>query len=73
MFNCEQCGSCCKAVKCNLLIKENICSIYNKRPDICRVDIQYNKVKMTMSLVSWYKLNKKCCLILQSKNIFLRK
>ena len=38
-----------------------------RRPEICNVKTQYSRVKGTMSLESWYKLNKKCCSILQSK------
>lgn len=67
VFSCEQCGSCCKAVKCNLLTKENKCSIYINRPEICQVQNLYSRVRPLMSLVSWYELNKKCCLILQSQ------
>lgn len=52
-FLCSQCGACCKLAgkmggkKYNLPINEdgscghlknNVCSIYDNRPDICRVD-----------------------------------
>ena len=57
-FLCSSCGACCRAAgkmdgakhglpikkdgSCGNLI-DNICSIYNDRPDICRVDKLHNK------------------------------
>lgn len=54
-FPCTQCGCCCKQVfrseltayldkgngSCKYLSSDNTCSIYEERPDICRVDLQY--------------------------------
>ncbi len=57
-FLCTQCGACCRAAgkmdgaKYGLPIKKdgscahligNLCSIYNERPDICRIDKMYNR------------------------------
>ena len=57
-FLCSSCGACCRSAgkmngsKYGLPIKNdvscahligNICSIYDKRPDICRVDKLHNK------------------------------
>jgi len=57
-FLCSQCGACCRnagkmdGAKHGLPIKEdgscanlinNMCSIYDDRPDICRVDKLHNK------------------------------
>lgn len=59
MWKCDGCGSCCKngSVKkllpefwdeenqrCKMLDKNNRCSIYRDRPDICRVK-NYSDVK----------------------------
>jgi len=54
-FPCTQCGCCCKQVfrseltayldkgngSCKYLSSDNTRSIYEERPDICRVDLQY--------------------------------
>lgn len=58
-FPCYKCGACCRQVgKVNIINhnldrgdgvcrylneKTNLCEIYDKRPDICRVDVMYNK------------------------------
>ena len=75
MFFCEKCGECCKHLDrsdlykdldrgdgvCNYL-KQNICSIYNKRPIICRVDESYYSFfKEQISLEDYYKLNYDAC------------
>lgn len=55
MFKCDKCGKCCKNLNkspvyknlhngngvCKYL-KNNICSIYEDRPLLCRVDEAYN-------------------------------
>ena len=71
VFQCEKCGSCCKAVKCELLTKENKCPIYITRPEICNVEKGYEQVKYAMSKMSWYRLNKKCCSLLQNKRGYI--
>ena len=43
-------------------LKQNICSIYNKRPIICRVDESYYSFfKEQISLEDYYKLNYDAC------------
>lgn len=40
-FNCTRCGLCCAVFDCPKLVFEEgqySCSIYEDRPDICRVD-----------------------------------
>ena len=75
MFFCEKCGECCKHLDRSDLYKEldrgdgvckylkqNICSIYNKRPIICRVDESYYSFfKEQISLEDYYKLNYDAC------------
>lgn len=47
----------------------NECSIYNNRPEICRVEIMYEKkYKKTLSLHEFYRLNAKICNLLQKTN-----
>lgn len=54
MFICDQCGECCRHLDKSNLYKEldrgdgicrylehNLCSIYDKRPLLCRVDEAY--------------------------------
>lgn len=75
MFFCEKCGECCKHLDRSDLykdldrgdgvckyLKQNICSIYNKRPIICRVDESYYSFfKEQISLEDYYKLNYDAC------------
>jgi len=63
-FNCEKCGACCRAVKC-FLLKDGLCSIYETRPDICRVDRMYEIRKLNMTREEYYKLTKRFCEILR--------
>lgn len=59
MFECDRCGLCCRHIKgikelenfllddescINLDKTSNLCKIYDKRPDICRVDKMFKKV-----------------------------
>lgn len=41
MWECSQCGACCKFVKCKMYL-DNKCSIYNDRPQYCRLSL-YDK------------------------------
>lgn len=81
MFLCDQCGKCCEKVytsemyryladdtgRCKYL-KDNLCSIYENRPLICRVDEMYESYyKEVMTLEEFYTLNYKTCDVLKSK------
>lgn len=81
MFLCDQCGKCCEKVytsemyryladdtgRCKYL-KDNLCSIYENRPLICRVDEMYELYyKEVMTLEEFYTLNYKACDVLKSK------
>lgn len=77
MFNCDQCGLCCKKVGITEQYKHldrgdgvclhfdtstNLCGIYEDRPVICRVDESYDLVyRDKMSLQEFYYLNYKAC------------
>ena len=80
MFICDKCGMCCKNVggssvykelddgtgKCRYLVK-NICSIYEDRPLLCRVDESYEVFfKDKMTLEEYYRLNYEVCNKLKS-------
>lgn len=70
-FFCDKCGLCCKAIDktfdrgdgyCKYLTPENTCSIYEDRPDLCRVDKVYDifyKDKLTKE--EYYKRTKDGC------------
>lgn len=73
MFNYDCCGCCCRNIYkselyCDLdrvdgtckYLTGNLCSIYDNRPLICRVDECYELFfKDTMKLDEYYKLNMK--------------
>lgn len=75
MFECSKCGCCCRNLNLSELynelnrgdgvckyLKGNLCIIYDKRPDICRVDKCYELFfKDSISLEDYYKLNKEMC------------
>lgn len=75
MFKCDKCGACCKNLDkspvydklnsgngvCKYLVG-NLCSIYENRPLLCRVDESYEILfKDTMARSEYYKLNYKFC------------
>lgn len=75
MFACDRCGSCCRNLDKSDLYKEldrgdgtckylqnNLCSIYENRPLLCRVDESYEQFfKQTMTKEEYYRLNKQGC------------
>lgn len=49
-------------------LKDNLCSIYDKRPLICRIDECYEKFfSKEMSKEVYYKINSDMCKLLKSK------
>ena len=70
-FNCHSCGACCRQAGhiglphngdyvC-IHLKNNMCSIYEDRPDICRVKDKYREFKDVVSLDEWYSINEVAC------------
>jgi len=82
MFACDKCGACCRHVDLTSLSVElnrgdgvckylegNLCSIYNTRPLICRVDESYETFfKDKMSRDEFYKLNYSECQKLKNRS-----
>ncbi|AQQ60520.1 flagellin N-methylase [Helicobacter bilis] len=81
-FPCTSCGACCKNIAgikelesydlgngvCRFLDSNNMCSIYDSRPSICRVDIMFEKVYFKhYSKEEFYRLNVEACKTLQEK------
>ncbi len=83
VFPCSKCGICCKNIDkvpelkpydlgngtCKYLdLNTNLCTIYDTRPDICRVDKMYEiHFKNIYSKEEFYELNLKSCEYLQGK------
>lgn len=81
MFKCNQCGCCCRNLEGSDLYAEldrgdgickylngNLCSIYEKRPLLCRIDDCYERYfKSQYSLEEYYDLNYKACKVLKKK------
>lgn len=83
MFPCTGCGICCQNIStvkelkefdlgngvCKFFdIKTNSCTIYESRPDICKVDKMFDiKYSNEFSKKEFYKLNAKVCNELQKK------
>ena len=75
MFECDKCGCCCRHLDKSELYKEldrgdgicrylegSICSIYETRPVLCRVDLSYDLYfKDYMDREEYYRLNRETC------------
>lgn len=75
MFKCDKCGECCRNLNKSSIYNElhngdgicrylegNICSIYEKRPLICRVDECYEVLfKSQLKYEDYIMLNYKYC------------
>ena len=75
MFPCDKCGACCRNLHLSPLyteldrgdgvckyLSENLCSIYESRPLLCRVDESYEKFfKEVMSIEEYYRINLDVC------------
>lgn len=81
-FFCDKCGLCCRHIDkvpqlarfdlgngtCKYL-QNNLCSIYEKRPEICNVDLMYEKYfEDILSREDFYQLNYSGCIKLKSEN-----
>ena len=56
---------------CIYLGEDNLCTVYDERPDICNVDIMYDKLLknggdvMNITKIDYFKTQNKACNILQ--------
>ncbi len=78
-FPCTKCGECCRHISlipelsefddgtgACVHLKNNLCEIYDARPDICRVDVMYEKLfKSSFTREEFYELNLQSCKILR--------
>lgn len=81
MFPCSQCGACCRNLHLSALyaeldrgdgtcryLKDNLCSIYQDRPLLCRVEESYDALFCgVMDRESYFRLNLESCVKLQNK------
>ena len=75
MFPCDLCGQCCRHLNLSPLYSQldngmgvckylegNLCSIYEQRPLLCRIDECYEKFfRDSMTLDEYYALNLENC------------
>ena len=79
MFECCKCGEGCKHLDMSPLykqldrgdgtciyLKDDLCSIYENRPLICRIDECYEYFKEEYTLEEYYAANQKMCIKLIS-------
>lgn len=81
LFPCSQCGECCRHIDKVPQLAEfdtgngicvhlcgNKCDIYETRPEICRVDLMYEKYFAEQyTREEFYSLNERMCKDFQSK------
>lgn len=81
MFQCDKCGACCRNLDKSPLyaglhdgdgvcryLRDNLCSIYEDRPLLCRIDESYERLlKGTISKQDYYRLNYEACSILKKQ------
>lgn len=79
MFSCEKCGACCRALNDSAIyaslnrgdgvckyLNGNLCSIYENRPLLCRIDESYELFwKDMMDLEEYYRENYKACQLIK--------
>lgn len=82
MFQCSKCGECCRNLDKSPLyaeldsgngvcryLKGNLCSIYEYRPLLCRIDESYEEFfKDSISKEEYYRLNYEACNILKNQS-----
>lgn len=81
MFECDKCGWCCRNLNKSEIYAQldrgdgvcrylsgNLCSIYENRPLICRIDESYESFfSKEMSRDEFYLLNKLACMKLKKE------
>jgi Fe-S-cluster containining protein len=82
-FLCDKCGICCTKLKGNMIYSKldkgdgtckyfekdnNLCSIYNNRPEICNVTLMYSKCFDKIYTIDEFVCeNKKICRVWQNE------
>jgi Fe-S-cluster containining protein len=61
-FECSGCGACCRAISCAMLDRAtNLCTVYENRPDFCRVGYSREEGEALSDYVSRTKM---ACMVL---------
>jgi len=75
-FSCDACGLCCTMLHINPILasldrgdgtctffnaEERSCSIYDKRPTVCKVGEAYSAYKDVMTIEQYYEINTRLC------------
>lgn len=73
-FECKKCGECCRNLNMSdiyremhkgdgicIYLNENICTIYEDRPLLCRIEESYPLFQDLFSKNEYYELNYKEC------------
>ena len=82
-FNCDKCGKCCIHIdkipgfsemgdgtgRCKYLTEDNLCSIYEHRPNTCRTSYMYDKYFQHMSAGDYYKMVNEICLKIKNNEV----
>ena len=66
MYPCQKCGTCCRAIGCDKL-EGTLCTIYDSRPDICRVDVIYDSFRTQMNRRLFYAMTQEACEFLRAR------
>lgn len=83
MFSCDKCGECCRHLGLSEIyapldrgdgvcryLRGNLCTIYEERPLLCRVDESYEVYfKDKMSKNDYYRLNYETCDKIKNKKL----
>ena len=81
-FKCDKCGICCKLIGgipqlaafdrgdgvCIHLKADNLCAIYESRPDICNVEKMYTLFRDRMIEEEYLQLMTESCRLLKERN-----
>ena len=79
-FKCDCCGLCCRLIgnipqlkhfdrgdgTCRHLTEENLCDIYETRPDVCRVDRMYSHFKDHMAEADYVRAVEAACKVMKN-------
>ena len=76
VFPCNHCGACCRnlgnsplyaqldrgdGICCHLNTSNNLCGIYETRPEICRVADMFSAFEGHLTWPEYVDLNQRCC------------
>ena len=83
LYDCKRCGMCCRRVDlvpgmelynrgdgvCKHLQDDNLCAIYEKRPDLCNGQYVYKTYYSDMTVTEYHKMIARYCEKIRSNDI----